>query len=380
MMTHCWVCDDHGGLHFLQDVIIHHGNDLSVETIQWSKVGTGFHSVHAGYGHVVCGIKNSSLYLRRGITFKMPMGVEWVKHVCDVVDIMVGKHYIVRKSSNGSLYSTKTSHIYDLVLDWAFVPPYQDSNSNAHDHQAVDNSDRLYSITSNGEVFCCDLLASDLQWRLIMGPPVVGRSGGWIPSIRFWKSQEDVDKEWIISMVSPGLRSIWCQKDKSNEVWQLVIGSMMTNVNWMKSALPLTNEETIVSLSASKSTEDGLYLILQERGCYKLVSFTLNMEDCGAIQIPLPVRYPCNSLAISITEEVEITPVSLRTEDTASNVLVVGNQLTRKRGSAHTDLPPPLPPPPPPKRLKEWRETSSLTDGVDMTFNKYFLTEQVSRL
>lgn len=298
--SHCWVCDHNGVVYFLTDI-----NATSVVStkLEWIRVDSGFKSVCAGSSGMVCGIKDSILHYRRGITCQNPLGSEWDRYMCDVINIMIGRTCIVRNSSKGTLHFTKVLGHPAPVLDWIFVPQPQEDcryeKESLHCRYVVDENDRLYYIARDGEVFCCELLSSNLDWNLITGPPQTNK--GWISSIMFWRSVDD----WV-NRISSGLESIWCLKEDSSDLWQLVINSLNKKIksNWIHKQLPLSSEEKIVSLSACRSAKNRLYVITKEKSVYKLILFSFVAGNESKVYIPLPASGPYLSLTISYTTNI----------------------------------------------------------------------------
>lgn len=302
--SHCWVCDDSGGLYIFRNINVHSRNRVSADLkCGWTNVDRGFRSVYAGYSGLVCGIKNSTLYIRKGVTSDNPIGTEWAQHECDILKIMLGKVCIVRKSSRGNMYVAQIGSTTTEMLDWKSILPLDDGEREDQSvgevdyHHVVDDEDRLFSITGGGEVYCCELRSGELLWSLISGPPPhLAKSAGfvgWVSS--FWTTQRD---DWI-STVSFGVSSLWCLRKDCNEIWQLVTSwlNRTPKVNWVKTELPLSGEEKIISLSACKCTKDGLYLIVEDEGHYRMVFCSLSSR-CDMAEIGLPTRYPCRSMAI----------------------------------------------------------------------------------
>lgn len=304
--SHCWVCDNRGGLYILKDV-----DGATTHEAKWTKVDSGFKNIYAGYDGLVCGIKNSALYIRQGVTFDCPAGTEWSKYECDVLKAIPGRLCLVRKSAKGKLFVARVHSNSAEVLDWKSVPARNcdqrtDGKNEAENvilHYVVDSGDRLFGIASSGEVFCYELLQvdSNFRWTLVAGPPPMKDSGvvGWVTSL--WRTRND--KDWVRT-VSPGVDLLWCLQEEGREVWQLVIGHLngKLRTNWVKAELPLCGEEEIIAMSASKSTKDGLYLIVKEEGHYSLVRCSFNAEGSGQTNIQLPVRYCCDTLAICSTK------------------------------------------------------------------------------
>lgn len=282
----------------------------------WVRVDSGFKSIYAGYEGLVCGVKESALkesalYIRRGVTCNNPMGTDWVRCECDVLKAMAGRHCVVRKSSKGHLYGARVGSCSMGLLDWRFIPLLDESRrkdgrerEEVFYRYVIDDKDRLFGIASSGEVSYCQLLqTNDLHWNLVTGPPSLLTRGpglaGWVAS--FWRPQ-DSTRDWV-GKVSFGAGALWCLKERGNQVWQLVIGQLKDElkVNWVRTELPLSDEEEIVDISACKASRDGLYLIVKMEGAYRMVSCSLGGESCDRVDIKMPVRYPCYSMAICST-------------------------------------------------------------------------------
>ena len=300
--SHCWVCDDTGGLYVLRDSAL-----SKAKKKQWIHVDSKFKTVSTGYHGLVCAIKNLSLYIRKSVTHATPEGTDWVRHACDVFKVMPGKTCIVRKSAEGRLYAARVDY-HAQVLDWKSVPSLDGSSLGSTNmqelycHHVMDSADRLYSVT-RGEVFCCELLRGcgggdgddDLQWNMVVGPPPLRKETSllsWISSKVLWDTHEAQD--WI-SLVSFGVDSLWCL-GVGNELWQLAMSwsNGTAKAHWNRVELSLSSEEEVVAISACKSTRDGLYLMVSEGGHYKIVFFSFNCSS--RVDISLPVRYPCRSM------------------------------------------------------------------------------------
>lgn len=301
--SHCWICDDHGGLYVLKDISVHCRDSQTKPT--WSKVDSGFKSIYAGYRGLVCGIKDRSLYVRKCVNHDTPVGTGWEMYACDVLKVMPGRTCIVRRSSKGRLHAAKVN-LETGVLDWKPIPPYREEIEGGNTeqlHHVVDGSDRLFSITGNGAVFCYELLSRDPYWYEIAAPPDLAMNQGIIGKLfNMWSTNGDCngDRDWV-GVVGYGLECIWCLRKSTKEVWQLVIGCLNNapKTNWVKVMLPLSDEENIVSLSACKSARGGLYVIVKGEGHWKLVYCSFSSAGgCDRMTIELPVRYPCWSIAI----------------------------------------------------------------------------------
>ncbi len=325
--SHCWVCDDHGELYIVTDINESHSQspespNAGEVKLKWTKVDSGFRNIYTGYDGLVCAIKESSLWVRKGVTSDRPMGDDWIRYMCDILKVMAGRTYIVRKSAKGKLHTARINQKEpEVLLDWKYIPAIHEQQDKDEDeafhYHAVDGRDRLFSVTESGMVSCCDMLSEeDLYWTLVTGPPKMDKGlVGWISS-KLWtssssnsstsksssSSSSSSSNDWV-GAVSFGLDSLWCLKEGSNEVWQLVIGQLndTLRVNWVRSELPHLDGEETVSLAACKSTKDGLYLIVKEQGHHRIVSYSLNKkgEDSGRTEIALPTRYSCKCIAIS---------------------------------------------------------------------------------
>lgn len=327
-ISHCWVCDDHEGLHFLKAVSA--PPPPSQHAHKWTTVGGGFRTISAGYDGLVCAVKESSLLVRKYVTHENPVGKGWKKFACDAVRIMAGRTFVVRKSSRGHLYAARVDLTAE-VLDWASIPPCHGEggmvengngeigNDRESLHYAVDDEDRLFQITGRGVVSCCDLLQCShgndllLHWVTISSPPPkLNQGSSWISRI-IWKASDgggSDDNGWV-SMVSAGVGgALWCLREGTNEAWQLVIGQIGGTLksNWNDFQLPFYEDEQVIMLSACKSAADRLYAVVKGASYYKMVSFSLTGEECGKSreEIVLPVRYPCWSVAICSTRPEEV--------------------------------------------------------------------------
>lgn len=277
--------------------------------LQWIKVDTGFKNIYAGYNGLVCAIKESSMWVRKGVTCENPKGEEWLQYVCDVLKVIPGLQCVVRKSAKKRLHTAKINY-EDLVLDWICCPTLNEDSCQGDDtesmhYYACDSKDRLFVVTENGTVSYCDLLCrEDLQWNFVTGPPNMDKRGmslvSWV-SRKLWTNSND---SWV-GGASFGLDSLWCLKEDGSEVWQLVIGQLNNElrVNWVRSDLLHPNEEEALSLAACKSAKDRLYVIVKSEGRYRLVFYSL--KDTGSrTELALPVRSPCRCIAISSTSSV----------------------------------------------------------------------------
>ena len=386
------MCDDHGNVYFSPNI----GSSPSSSTQppeqnqEWSHVGNGFDCIVAGYCGIVCGIKDSSLYVRRSVTYMQPMGSKWDQHFCDVEQVMVGKEYIVRKSSLGLCYYTRqTTHSLSFgVLEWSAVESFveqeaPDSNSDAliH-HYAVDIHDRLYGMTLSGRVVCYKLLDEEPCWSVVSQLPPrpkrttkAGQLVGWISSI--WRSSNNSNSDTStngsrISKVSVGKGSIWCLMEDHSEIWQLVISELKhtTKWNWVKSVLPLDKDEEVLHFEACKSSVDRLYVALRKRGLCKMLSYSLNSKDNGRCEVVYPSKHPCQSLAIAGT--VKLKPMFCCEDGSCSFCCKNSLSPGRKRDNEiHS-----LALIPEKKARLDYR--SNLLNGVQFYFNKSFMTQQVS--
>lgn len=297
---HCWVCDDHGGLYILSD-----------HPQKWVKVDSGFKSIYGGYGGLVCGIKDCSLYIRKCVNHKTPVGTGWVVYACDILKVMPGRTCIVRKSSKGCLLAARVD-LEAEVLDWKPIQPHcteVGERSSEQLHHVMDDGDRLFTVTGRGAVYCCEPLTRDLYWYPIAAPPNIGSSQGIFGKLfsSFWSANGDTNsgQDWV-SMISFGTGCIWCLREDTVEVWQLVIAWLNSapKSNWARVELPLAEKEVVVSLSAFKSAMGGMYAIVKGEGYFKMVSCSSGSAagGPGRVEIGLPVRTPCWSMAICSTQ------------------------------------------------------------------------------
>ena len=301
---HCWVCDDHGGLHVLK-------NCADLANQKWVTVDNGFRNIYAGYGGLVCGIKGCSLYIRKYVSRANPIGTGWMVCACDVIKVMPGRVCVVRRPSKGCLLAARVDLEVE-VLDWNPIPPCREESSEQL-HHVMDDGDRLFTVTGNGAVFCCEPLIRDPYWYRIATPPNLGGSGLGILSklwSNIWSDGDAGDgRDWV-STVSVGSGCIWCLREGTREAWQLVVGwvDSVPKVNWTQVKLPLSEDESIVTLSAGKSARSGVYAIVRGGGYFKMVSCLRGSAgedgDGGdsSVDIALPVRYPCWSLAVCSTQ------------------------------------------------------------------------------
>lgn len=328
-MSSLWICDDRGRLYVLTDISGIHCSNSPMKS-KWIKVDSGFKNVYAGHRGLVCGIKDCSLYIRKGITHNTPMGTDWVVCACDVLKVMAGKTCIVRKSSRGHLYVAKVN-LGEEVLDWKPIPPPNDARGDLEQmHYAVDEGDRLFSVTGSGTVFCCELLLTrELYWYPLTGPPNLESNQSIYSMLsNFWSSNGDAngDRDWI-SQVSFGFECLWCLREGTKEVWQLVIGwlNSVPKTNWTKLELPLSaDEESVVALTACKSTRNGLCVIAKGEGYFKIVSCLFSSAgSCDRVEVELPTRCPCRSIALcSNPTAMGITPVMGATPTVANEVSI----------------------------------------------------------
>ena len=363
----------------MKDINIHHAPENSSKP-QWLKVDDGFIGIYAGFSGVVCGIKNSALHFRRGITHTNPMGTEWLDYMCDVTKVMIGTRCIVRESSKRTLHSA-TINIYSPaeLLDWKFVPHPDNTSSLCC---TVADNDRLYTVVGPGEIFCYELLTGDPQWKLVMGPPpVMASSSGLLTEL--WRSIWNVSREQErFSIISAGMHSIWCLKDDRNDIWQLVVSQLNAEIklNWMKSTVALNDQEKIISFSSSRSNINVVHLICKEKECYKLVSCSINANK--RVESSLPVNHPCTSIAISSTENSVVKEEHVCCED-GTCFFCVGvvessfhhNINLRKRTNVDYNHVP---------AQKKSREddtdsdyNASLLDGIKFSHNKHLLINKV---
>ena len=324
--SHCWLCDELGVLYFTASITppLSSRSYGPGDGMQWIQVGEGFHSVAAGYDGLVCGIKDSSLYLRKGVTDSKPMGTQWARHICNIIQVLVGKKCIVRKSSLGMLFSTTLTAVsFDSgVLDWSSVESLMEPQGADCScdpplyHYTIDGCDRLYGLTVSGGVACYNLLEQEPCWSSVAeapSPRVSTRTGwlvDWLSSI--WQSQRVSDTSsgadgCCIRQVSVGIGSVWCLVKGQYEVWQLVISQLehTTKFNWVKSVLPLEKDVEVLHFEASKSSVDQLFFVLRESGIYKMMSFSFNSESSGRSEVMYPSSRSCKSLAISCTGKIK---------------------------------------------------------------------------
>ena len=398
--SHCWICDEYGAVYFLKNISIHCTNHISkpsIELFEWIKVGSDFSSIYAGYSGLVCAIKDSALHVRKGVTCENPMGTDWVVSMCDAIMVTLGTSCIVRKSSKGALYFAVIDDNFDSqVLDWKFIPPCQEDRELCCNF-VVDSNDRLFGITTTGEVLCCKLLTNNLNWIFVTGPPppnlFLGKTRRIIGLLsQIWRSEDNNKQDWVC-MVSSGIDSIWCLRKGGNEVWQLVIGQLndLIKANWVKLELPLCGKESVVTLSACKTFKDGLYCIVRDNGeDYKLVYCSLN--GCGRVECLLPVKNSFRSLTISSTSEMvsNTKEKGICCEDSSCSWCMATVKYTtahinashlhakQKRISLYEEDQVPSPK----RRRKSFdlvkTEKFSLVDGVEICYNEDFLTKKVS--
>jgi hypothetical protein len=301
------VCDDRGGLYALKDM----SGVADPSRLEWVMVDSGFKAIYAGHHGLVCGTKGDSLYIRRCVNHVTPVGTGWAVHACDILKIVPSKTCVVRKPSEGCLLVARVDFEAE-ILHWNSLPPYctqLDKEGSEQLHYVMDDCDRLFAITGNGSVYCCEPLTNDPYWYGVAAPPNLGSTQGIISQLfsNFWSTDAGSNLDWV-SMVASGTGCIWCLRAGSREAWQLVIGwvNSVPKVNWNKIELPLSEGESVVSLSSCKSGKGGLYTIVKGDGYFKMVScFATKGQD--RLEMKLPVRYPCWSLAICSTPVIEVS-------------------------------------------------------------------------
>lgn len=297
---HCWVCDERGGLYVWK-------NCTDPANQKWFTVDSGFRNIYAGYGGLVCGIKGRSLYIRKNVSPATPIGNGWIVCACSVIKVMPGRVCVVRRTPQGHLLAARVDMEVELP-DWLPIPPCLEESKQLH--HVIDGDDRLFTITGSGAVSCCEPLTRDPYWYPITAPPNLGKGQGILSklwsNISIWSVNGNADdsSNWV-NMVSVGGGCIWCLREGTREVWQLAVGWVkgIPKVNWTQVKLPLSDEESIVSLSAGKSPRSGVYVIVRCDGHFKMVSCLVGSAgDSDRVDIALPVRYPCLSMAVCSTQ------------------------------------------------------------------------------
>ena len=273
----------------------------------WVKVDSGFDQIQAGYSGLVCGLKECNVYVRTGVSHDTPMGSGWSVVNCSASEISVGKNCVVRKSDDGTLYMTNiTSSLSEPVFlpNWIPIPQCDIEHTKTiylgeeikFQYAILDSNDRLFALTSAGEVFGYYSLldVNDRSWQVVCKPPPVETDKGGIGQrlLSWWKGDQDV----LFSHVGVGKGCLWCVREKGNgEVWQLVVSEFtMTNgklelkPNWVKFQLPIN--DSIVQLCEDKCTSGELFVVCKnEMEETELVFCSLNKDKPKAkVVIGLP--------------------------------------------------------------------------------------------
>ena len=329
--SHLWLCDSKGGVYILRDI------EMRTEAIKvgltnskpapfpnWIKVGDGFSSIATGFSGLVCGIHKPDLNIRSGVTHDNPAGLAWSKVYCNVVDVVVGTHFIVRKTSNNTLFFTDMSEVdlssksKLLIFNWHSIPSCPgdlwraNGEDKEHHHLALDEKDRLFLVSTSGHICMYSKPGPcNATWTKICSAPSLGINKSsvisrWLP---FWR--ED-DTKCFIKKVSAGQRSLWCLDSDPGSVWQLVLsdiklksGETELKTNWVKCKLPI--EEEIHQLCADKCKVDGLFVsvVLEEQNESSLYSCSLNVSETESrlLEIPTPLNWshPCHGISVCRT-------------------------------------------------------------------------------
>lgn len=336
--SHLWLCDSKGGVYVLRDIEMYTEsikvgltNSKPAPPPNWINVGDGFSSITTGFSGLVCGIqtpdlKTPDLTIRLGITHDNPTGLAWSKVICNVVDVVVGTRFIVRKTSNNTLFFTDMSEV-DLSsksksllgVNWHSIPscPSDLWRTNSEDvplesqHLALDENDRLFLVASSGHTCMYTKLgASDATWTKICAAPFLAKNESSVLSFfAFWRAD---DTKCFFKKVSAGRRSLWCLDSDPGSVWQLVLsdvklksGETELKTNWMKCKLPI--EEEIQQFCADKCKVDGLFsaVLEEEQNESSLYSCSLNCSETesGLLEIPTPLNWshPCHDMSLCRT-------------------------------------------------------------------------------
>ena len=299
-------------------------------TPEWVKVDSGFSSVVAGFEGLVCGLKHSELYMRLGMSHKVPQGTSWTKVICEANQIAVGKDCIVRKTIVGNLFVANVRREYNLgTIGISSLPSWypvsmcsleelmsqqtdewqSTAEPSMHtvikfEHMLLDHKDRLFIVAPSGAVYGCLALFSEdnAKWIKVSQPPPI--ENPWSGIFHYisllvggGKKNEGI-KEDTFSHVCVGKESLWCVKTDSCEVWHLSLSDFTTSqgvfqlrTNWSKVAIPAADGRATL-LSASKSRGDGVYAVMVKNSNGStsglLVAFSLNQTSCNRVEIVLP--------------------------------------------------------------------------------------------
>ena len=344
-----WLCDDAGGVYVLKNLekyvdsradhlqyqiylkeSSHLGKHkpppppLPPPALEWIQVGREFNSIAAGFEGIVCGLKHSNLYIRMGVSARVPQGTVWSKIICAASQVAIGKDCIARKDGNGRLfvanvrneYNLHTTSSQPLVLEnWSDISMSsleevmgQQLGSTSESslqppveivHFLLDHKDRLFIVLPSGVVFGCLEPTSEDNSRWIRAagpPPIQNPKPGFLKNLYSYIRGEKA-KEDIFSQVSAGRSSLWCTRsDNHCELWQLVVSDCATfegvtdlKTDWSTVLLPAEDERAVL-VAASKSAPDGIYAVMVKNcnGRGVIMAFSLNQSDKGRVRIELP--------------------------------------------------------------------------------------------
>ena len=312
--THLWVCDNYGKVYIIQDI------DATIESIHskhaipqdpkvapaadfnCKMVDGSLDKVAGGFSGLICGIRGTVFYVRRGVTHDNPLGSSWAKCFVDAVDIAIGSQCAVRKTSQGKLFVTKidehiiTPPIFQPI--WNVVPPCGFVDN--FQHFVLDARDNLYIVASSGEVYGCFDIRDNIEsatWRLASKPPFETKSG--FSLLSFWRSKKSNGELFSHvcagSNATTGSHTLWCVRKDSNEIWQLVLsefidssGGMELKSNWVRFCLPKDDKLSCLSADKLETKIDTLYAITNEGK--RLVTYSLLQENSGKLELPNPER------------------------------------------------------------------------------------------
>ena len=351
LFSSMWLCDDQGDVYVLKNldkyvdscvVNLQHKSYLAVHdsrglpapptppdlpSLEWSQVGTKFSSVAAGFEGLVCGLKDTELFIRVGVSSAVPQGTAWTKVICEATQIAVGRDCIARRTITGRLFASNVRKEYSscsasnqsLVLSWTPISmggleellSQQKTPETAEDleHFLLDEQDRLFIVTRAGWVYTCfnPCLEENAGWITVAEPPSVKAklNASWVYNL-FWPQK----KEGFFRQVCAGRGSLWCARPSNCDlsICQLVVSDFVTSggvselrTNWTLVAVP-TKDERAVLLAASKNTVDGIYTVMKKNsnGRIQIVAFSLNQADSSRVDIPLPSPHDPQSLEISL--------------------------------------------------------------------------------
>ena len=299
--SHLWACDSRLALYCLREADAHleqhraraemlENSELSLPSPSppiWEKVEGHFDLISCGCAGLVCGVKNSVIYIRKGTSHDNPVGECWLKCFCDVTAIAVGKRCIVRRTSTGSMFFTCVRELGEASIfhpSWKLIPPGPFEGK--PEHFVLDEDDNLYVFTESDDVFCCSGLTDSEedseQWMYISKPPPLSSKGAlsWVKS--FWSEQGGDG----FSSVSPGKQCLWCLRGR--EVWQLVLTHLTTSsgerelrTNWVRFSLPSDAE----ALCGDPSKPDVFYAMTETN----IVMVSLELQQVIPITLDNPI-------------------------------------------------------------------------------------------